>query len=96
MGVDWLDIVLRIEKSFGIKIQRGDDKRLLRMPVVPNKTGARCGDLHDMVLRLCEEQGVKVPPSSWTRVKLCIMRACKAKAKRVRKDAWLHDDCGCT
>ena len=95
MGIDALDIFCRIEKSFNIKIGRYDSGRLLAGAMRPNKTGVRCVDLYEMVLTLCAEQGVPVPHSSWTRVKLCIMHGCGAKAKTVRKEAWLVDDVGC-
>lgn len=95
MGVDWLDISFRLEKSFNVKIARSDTERLLAHAVIPGKTGVRCGDIHDMVVELCVEQCRVVPKSSWTRVKLCIMHGCGAKANKVRKDAWLVDDVGC-
>jgi hypothetical protein len=95
MGVDWLDMAFRIEKSFGIKVRKGDPERLIPTPRLFGKQGARCRDLHEMVVRLCIEQQVPVPHSSWTRVKLCIMRACRARAKKVRPEAWLVDDVGC-
>jgi hypothetical protein len=95
MGIDSLDILFRLEKSFNVKIARGDTERLLAQAVTPGKTGVRCGDIHVMVLKLCAEQGLPVPSSSWTRVKLCIMHGCRAKAKKVRRDAWLVDDVGC-
>lgn len=95
MGVDWLDVAFRLEKSFSIKIRRGDTERLIPQAFVSKPMGVRCGELHEMVLKLCGEQNVPAPSSSWTRVKLCIMHGCRAKAIKVRKEAWLVDDVGC-
>ncbi len=61
MGMDWLDITFRIRKSFGIKIRKGDLERFVALPTSPTRIGIRCCDLHEMVLKLYADQGVRIP-----------------------------------
>jgi len=66
MGVDLLDFSFRIEKSFGIKIAPDDYKRLpQRQPF-----DATAGEMHEWVKSICRDRNVRVPWSSWTRVRI--------------------------
>jgi hypothetical protein len=66
MGLDFLDFSFRIERSFGFKFHRDDYKKLpSRKPF-----DATAWEMHEWVTSVCRDRGVRVPWSSWTRVKL--------------------------
>jgi len=90
MGFDLLDFTFRIEKAFQIKVPRQAYDRLpKRMPFE-----ATAGEMHDWVAQMCAEQGVKLPPSSWNRVKKVLVDVTGTSPKLVRRDTWIVRDLG--
>jgi hypothetical protein len=69
-GVDLLDFSFRIEKGFGIKIDREDFRALEPSWMSRNPTDVTAGEMPDWVVSLCEAQGMQVPHSNWDRVRL--------------------------
>jgi hypothetical protein len=98
MGIDFLDFTFRIEKQFGIKVERGDSRILeqwateRRSHMTPHDLSA--GELHDWVVQLCQARGVKVPPSSWTRVKLELAKVVRQPPQHIRRDTLVIRDLG--
>ena len=90
MGIDALDFQFRIEKSFKMKLAREAWDRLPRRSP-PDVT---VGELHDMVVRACIETGVRVPPSSWTRVKLELARVLRKSPRLIHPHTLLARDLG--
>jgi hypothetical protein len=79
--MELLDFTFRIEKSFKIKVQRGDYAGLpQRKP--PSITA---GELHDWVVQLCQDRGVAVPWSSWNRVKRVLVDVTGVSPNRIRR-----------
>ena len=90
MGFDLLDFTFRIEKAFQIKVPRQAYDRLpKRMPFE-----ATAGEMHDWVAQMCAEQAVKLPPSSWNRVKKVLLDVTGTSPKLVRRDTWIVRDLG--
>lgn len=94
MGVDLLDFSFRIEKRFGIKINR-DDYRLLE----PSWTGREppdmtAGELQDWVLTLCEARGVKAPHGSWNRVRLELAKLLGKPPQIIQRETLVGRDLG--
>lgn len=83
--MDLLDFTFRVERAFGIKVPRDAYDRL------PRRTpfDVTAGEVHDWVVRLCAEQGVKVPPSSWNRVKIALVDVTGSPPSLVRRDTWV-------
>ena len=65
VGMDALEVSMKLEQQFGITIGRFDWDRI-HYHGAPLDTTA--GELHEWVTRLCADQDVDVPPSSWHRV----------------------------
>ena len=85
-----MDFTFRIERSFGIKVRRGDYERLAKR--VPFE--ATAGEVHEWVVGLCVERGVEVPPSSWNRVKMVLVDVTGASPKLIRRETWIVRELG--
>src|SRR5262245_21997430 len=97
MGVDFLDFQFRIERRFGLKIESADWKALGEFCLKDTK-GKWCditaGDLHHWVITLCQKRGMKVPHSSWNRVKLEIAKVCGISPREIRRDTRVKEELG--
>ena len=51
-------------------------------------------ELHDWVVKLCEARGVRVPHSSWTRVKLELARTVGKRPQIIHRDTLIVRDLG--
>ena len=96
LGLDYLDLTFRIEKRFGIKINR-DDHRTLEQWAVERRPHMKphdlsAGEVHDWVVKLCEDRGVKVPHSSWNRVKLELARIVGKPPQNIRRETLVVRD----
>jgi hypothetical protein len=80
VGVDFLDVVLELEKLFDVRIEPDD-----MLPTwTSQKNDCTVGDLHEIVCRKCLASGVTVPRSSWNRVKIALVKK-KASVYRLRR-----------
>ena len=88
MGVDFLDFSFRIDKSFGVKFIRDDYKRLpSRHPF-----DATAWEMHEWVTSVCRERGVRVPWSSWTRVRIELAKTVGEPPQVVHRDTLVVRD----
>jgi hypothetical protein len=90
MGLNLLDFTFRIEKAFKIKVPRKAYERLPKR--IPFEVTA--GEMHDWVAQLCAEQGARLPPSSWNRVKMVLVDVTGKSPKLIRHDTWIVKDLG--
>ena len=90
MGMDFLDFTFRVERSFGIKIARTDYDRLPRR----KPFDMTAGEMHDWVVQICKDRGVKVPPSSWNRVRIVLMDVTGASPSEIRRSSWVVRELG--
>jgi hypothetical protein len=90
VGIDPIDLYLNVERRFGIRIDYDDVSSIWR------SQGNDCtaGQLHDVVCKKCAECGVKVPRSSWNRLKLALVDTLGVKPSEVTKEAWLRRELG--
>jgi hypothetical protein len=72
MGLTLLDFQFQVEKAFKIRMPKGWPQRL---GIVTVEADATLEQFHQLVLELCREQRVMVPPNSWTLVAECVTRA---------------------
>ncbi len=88
MGLDFYEVVLEVEKEFGVQIAFDD------LETVWNANNGDCtvAEFHDVVCRKCLESGVPVPRSSWNKIRLVFVRALRVKVNEVRRDVWLRRD----
>ena len=92
MGIDALDIGLRIERAFNIKIpgfrlytDSGEHEG-------PNHDPLTVGDIHRRLCILLAEMGRPVPPESWEIVTRCIGEALQFPSNQIRpEDRIKHD-----
>ncbi len=90
MGLDLLDFSLHIETSFGVKIGQSDYPKLVRS----STTDLTAGELHAWVVRLCNDRGIPVPPSSWNRVKLALARVTNKSPRIIHPNTWIMKELG--
>jgi hypothetical protein len=90
LGLDFMDFVLEVEAYFGIRFQAED----LRPTWELRGNDCTVGELHDLICRKCIESGVKVPRSSWNRVRICIVKSAGVDFDEVKPAAWLRKDLG--
>lgn len=90
MGMDLLEFTFRVEKAFGIIVPRAAYDRLPKR----NPFEATAGELHDWVAELCAGQGVRLPPSSWNRLKMVLVDVTGKSPKLIRRDTCVVRDLG--
>ena len=98
MGIDALDIVFRLEKSFGIKVPRGrlfwTDEQRRRGEDPPGDVSV--GEIHERLSGLMREQNLPVPGDSWERVRDCVAGALGVRPEEVRREHRIVRDLGAT
>ncbi|HSI33891.1 MAG: hypothetical protein ACAI43_14930 [Phycisphaerae bacterium] len=98
MGIDFLDIVFRLEKEFSIKLPRAalfwtDAEMRLRRRERPPLTA---GLLHRQLVEFLSRNRLDVPADSWERVRKCLSAALGVKEDEIRPDSRLIEDLGAT
>jgi hypothetical protein len=85
MGLDFVETSIELEKLFGVPIEVED------MRPVWAEGGYDCTakDLHDLVVRKCRASGVRVPRSSWNRVRLSLARALGVSPNTIKPETFL-------
>lgn len=88
MGVDFLDMTFRLEKSFGIQ-----KLPISKFEFVDNDRhrDSEAGKVLSFVCRILVEK-MRIPHSSWHRVQLCVARACDVPRIKVKPQSWLIKD----
>ena len=98
MGIDFLDIIFRIEKAFAAKIPRGvlhaDVAVLSRRPGRRGRLDFTVGGLHEQVCTELARGGYTVPPDSWERVRQCVSDALGVPVEAVRPESLLVSELG--
>jgi hypothetical protein len=89
--MDFLDFMFRIEKRFGIKIERGD-LRMLEKDRRPFDVTA--GELYEWVVKVCETRGVKAPHSSWNGVRLELAKVVGKSPWIIHRETWVFRELG--
>jgi hypothetical protein len=94
MGIDLLDFSFRIEKRFGIKINREDYRALEPSWMSRKPIDLTAGEMHDWVVTLCEARGIQVPHSSWNRVRLELAKVVGKPPQIIRRETLVKRDLG--
>ena len=91
MGLDLLDFTFRIEKSFGLKLDRR-----IAWEHLPKRKPAdwTIEELHDWVVQLCVDQSIPVPRSSWNRIKLVLVDVTGKSPKLIRRGTFVVRELG--
>ncbi len=93
MGVDFLDMTFRLERSFAIKKLNQDDfKDFFDL----QQRDIQAGRVHECVCRALVHAGMPIPKSSWHRVQICIAQAIWIPPKKIKPESWLFKDLGCS
>ena len=90
MGVDFLDLQFRLERSFALKLPSG----WLDAIADPVRRDVQAGPIHAMIRRSFADDGRPLPPSAWHRVKLCIAQAGGCSPWKVGEQTWLVKELG--
>jgi len=91
MGMDVLDISYRIEKRFGVRLEPPD----LVDACEANSYDLTAGMLHEIVCEKCQREGLEIPTSSWTRIRLILAETLAKPVREIKRDAWLCRNLGC-
>ena len=89
MGFVLLDIECRAERTFGIRIPR---RWLEQLGIREAGDDATLTDVHEYLLRLCQEQNVVAPEDSWSRLLDVIVDASGLDIADLRPDTLLIRD----
>ena len=96
MGIDFLDIVFRLEKSFAVKIPRGRlcwTREQVSRGDFPNYDPT-VGEIHVRMCELLGEQKRPVPSDSWQRVCRCIGDSLAVMPEMIRPEHHLIGELG--
>jgi hypothetical protein len=90
MGVDFLDLSFEIEKQFGIRLVPDD-----LLPIWTAR-GNDCtvADLHVTVVEKCRSANLKLPRSSWNRIRIAVVKSLGVAVKEVTPEARMRKDLG--
>lgn len=100
MGIDFLDLVFRCEKEFGIKIDREDIATLARpSPFRTNRFGndaidLQVRDLTALIEEILERQQRTSEGSIFDRTKPLIASCLDVSESKITLDSWLIHDLG--
>ncbi len=92
--MDLLDFNFRIEGRFGIKINRNDFRMLEPSYTSREPPDMTAGEMHDWVAKLCEAQGVKVPHSSWSRVRIALAEVVGKPPQSIHRETLVKRELG--
>jgi hypothetical protein len=89
-AIDWLDVVFRMEREFGISLTGDDFAGLSR----ENRLSLTAGQLWEVVAAKINQAGHDVPGDSWGRVVSELAEALNVPRKRISPDARLYAELG--
>ena len=89
MGMILLDVELRAERAFKIRIPRRWPEQL---GIREGGDDATLKEMHEYLLRLCQEQNVAAPEDSWSRLLNVIVDASGADIADLGPDTQLIRD----
>jgi hypothetical protein len=89
-GIDWLDVVWRLEREFKLKLTGSDFERF----TAEERTGLTAGQLWYTVAGKLRQTGIEVPGNGWERSIVALCEALNVDAERVNPDARLYADLG--
>jgi hypothetical protein len=88
--MDFLDIVFRLERRYGVNLQREHFEHVLtRM-----KAELTAGDLLEVVCGQLRCSGRPIPPSTWNGIRLEVARAFNISPFTIRRESKLVGDLG--
>lgn len=98
MGIDALDIMIRLEQVFGVKIpgDRAYWSEEERQRKRSGTTTATVGEIHQRVCDFLREVGLPIPDNSWERVTRCIGDALMITPTDINPEDRLVQDLGAT
>ena len=89
-GVDWLDVVCRLERAFGVKLTAAD---FADWPA-DARAGLTAGQLWEVVADKFRVAGADVPVDGWERMAAALSEALNVRAKRIAAGSRLYADLG--
>lgn len=90
MGVDWLDVRLRLERRFGVRIEYADFDHLIGR----EQADLTAGELYDALCKRIRNAGRPVPHSCWNGVRLDLAEALNVSPLSIRRENRLARDLG--
>ncbi len=89
-GLDWLDIVFRLEHAFGVSLTDADFADFS-----PEARGAlTAGQLWEAVVARIRVSGRELPADGWDRLVMVLSESLHVKTSRIEPDARLFADLG--
>ena len=89
-GIDWLDVVWRLEQEFEVDLKGSDFERF----TAKERTGLTAGQLWDAVVGKLRQTGIEVPGNGWERLVVALCEAFNVDAERINPDSRLYADLG--
>lgn len=87
-GLDWLDVLYRIEHEFGAAFERSD------FEAIPAEARSQltAGQLWDLVAAKLRQSGRPVPEDGWDRVVAVLSESLNLRRDRIAPDSRLYED----
>jgi hypothetical protein len=89
-SIDWLDIVYRLERDFGVTFTAGDFEGWS----AETRVALTAGQLWEMVAAKLRDAGTESPPDGWERVVAVLSDALNVKPRQVTPASRLYADLG--
>jgi len=98
MGIDFLDLEIRVQKAFGIDHPRPhlyQTREQYSQGQFPTHDPT-VAELHDNLREFLDAHRLPVPPDSWERLQRCIAQTLAIPPQSIRPDHHLKEDLGAT
>jgi hypothetical protein len=89
-GIDWLDVVYRVEWAFGVALTAADFEGW----PPDERAGLTAGQLRELVIGKLRAAGAEAPADSWDRVVALLSEALNVRASRIVPGSRLYADLG--
>lgn len=90
MGLDMMDIVFRLERRFGVRLEIANFDHLRD----PRRTDLTAGELFDVVSSSIQAVGRPVPANCWNGVRLELAKVLYVSPLGIRRESRLSGDLG--
>jgi hypothetical protein len=89
-GIDWLDVVWRLERELKVKLTGSDFERF----TAEERIGLTAGQLCEVVVEKLRQAGIQIPGNGWEHLVVALFEALNVDAEQVNPDARLYADLG--
>lgn len=94
MGIDFYDLIFRLEKRFGIELERVSDSRWKEIFLTRNPPDITAGELYEVVIQKIQEQGREMPANGWAMFCFEVSRCLGVHESDIKPESLLAGELG--